>query len=240
MGKTEGRQKKNEAGWPGGGTAGSLPGSPEGSGLILSKDKKKKSTFREYAETLVIAIVLALFIRTFVVQAFKIPSGSMIPTLAIGDHILVSKFIYGVRLPFTDIVLIPFQKPDRGDIIVFRFPKDERKDFIKRVVGIPGDTIEVKEKALYLNGIKQEESFAIHDEATIPLRSLDNRDNFGPISVPQNAYFVMGDNRDHSLDSRFWGFVDFSKIKGQAFLIYWSWDKETSWVRWKRLGKILH
>ncbi len=170
----------------------------------------------------------------------------MIPTLRIGDHILVSKFIYGVRLPFTDFVLIPILKPERGDIIVFRFPKDESKDFIKRVIGIPGDVIEVKNRIFFLNGVKQEEMY-INDENDDPiLRSMPGRDNFGPVSVPENAYFVMGDNRDHSLDSRFWGFVDFSKIKGEAFLIYWSWDKEASgldwingWVRWDRIGKVI-
>lgn len=179
-------------------------------------------------------------------QAFKIPSGSMIPTLNIGDHILVSKFIYGIRLPFTDIVLVPIQRPERGDIIVFRFPKDESKDFIKRVIGIPGDSIEVKEKELYLNGVKQEESYINIEESENLLRIIPGRDDFGPVTVPENSYFVMGDNRDHSLDSRFWGFVDFSKIKGSAFLIYWSWDKEASavdwingWGRWNRIGKII-
>jgi signal peptidase I len=205
----------------------------------LPEENKLKSTIREYAETLVIAIILALVIRTFVVQAFKIPSGSMIPTLNIGDHILVNKFIYGVRLPFTDVTLIPIREPHRGDIIVFRFPKDESKDFIKRVVGVPGDTIEVKNKELYLNGQKQDESYAIHEDNN-PAHSVPERDNFGPVSVPKDSYFVMGDNRDHSLDSRFWGFVDFSKIKGQAFIIYWSWDSEANWVRWNRIGKLIH
>src|SRR5581483_4410781 len=224
----------------GGDTAGSLSGGPEGARLVLSEEKKNKSTFREYAETLVIAIILALAIRTFVVQAFKIPSGSMIPTLDIGDHILVNKFIYGVRLPFTDTVLIPLKTPARGDIIVFRFPKDESKDFIKRVVGVPGDTIEVKNKELYLNGQKQDEPYTIHGDNSPLQQAIQDRDNFGPVSVPQNAYFVMGDNRDHSLDSRCWGFVDFSKVKSQAFLIYWSWDKDAKWVRWNRIGKLIH
>lgn len=164
----------------------------------------------------------------------------MIPTLDIGDHILVNKFIYGVRLPFTDMVLIPIQEPERGDVIVFRFPKDESKDFIKRVVGIPGDTIEVKDKTLYLNGQQQTELYIQQGEDGVPAPSIQDRDNFGPVSVPQNSYFVMGDNRDHSLDSRFWGFVDFSKVKGQAFLIYWSWDKDANWVRWNRIGKLIH
>ncbi len=212
----------------------------------MKDGKDEKSTFREYAETLVIAIVLALFIRTFVVQAFKIPSGSMIPTLQIGDHILVSKFIYGVRVPFTDFVLIPITRPGRGDVIVFRFPKDEKKDFIKRVVGIPGDKIELKDKVLFVNGVKQSESYTNHEDGQDLFRIVPERDNFGPVLVPENAYFVMGDNRDHSLDSRFWGFVDFSKIKGEAFMIYWSWDKEASvvdlfrgWGRWGRIGKVI-
>jgi len=215
--------------------------------LIRRSEAREKSTFREYAETFVIAVVLALFIRTFVVQAFKIPSGSMIPTLQIGDHILVSKFIYGIRLPFTDFVMIPITRPGRGDIIVFRFPKDEKKDFIKRVIGIEGDKIEVKDKALYVNDVKQSEAYINRGEDAISRRRIPGRDNFGPVIVPPNAYFVMGDNRDHSLDSRFWGFVDFSKIKGEAFLIYWSWDKEghgvdwlKGWGRWDRIGKILH
>ncbi len=170
----------------------------------------------------------------------------MIPTLQIGDHILVSKFIYGIRVPFTDFVLIPITRPERGDIIVFRFPKDEKKDFIKRVIGIPGDIIEVENKVLFVNGVEQSESYTNHEEDSVSLRIIPGRDNFGPVTVPENEYFVMGDNRDHSLDSRFWGFVDFSKIKGEAFLIYWSWDKEKSgsdwikgWGRWDRIGKIL-
>lgn len=205
----------------------------------IPREQKAKSTFREYAETLIIAIVLALIIRTFVVQAFKIPSGSMIPTLDIGDHILVNKFIYGVRLPFTDVTLIPVTHPHRGDIIVFRFPKDESKDFIKRVVGAPGDTIEVKNKELYVNGQRQDERYAIHEDPTRFPQTIQERDNFGPVSIPKDSYFVMGDNRDHSLDSRFWGFVDVSKIKGRAFIIYWSWNSEANWVRWNRIGKLI-
>lgn len=170
----------------------------------------------------------------------------MIPTLLIGDHILVNKFIYGVKLPFTDIVVVPITQPERGDVIVFRFPKDDDKDFIKRVVGIPGDKIEVREKVLYVNGIEQSESFTNYDADALSSQIMPGRDNFGPVNVPEHSYFVMGDNRDHSLDSRFWGFVDFSKIKGEAFLIYWSWDKEKTvlewlggWTRWDRIGKVI-
>lgn len=208
--------------------------------------RKNWKTIREYIDTLVIAIILALFIRTFVVQAFKIPSGSMIPTLLIGDHILVNKFIYGVKLPFTDLVVVPVSRPERGDVIVFRFPKDESKDFIKRVVGIPGDKIEVRDKVLYVNGIEQSEAFTNYGADVVPSPMMSDRDTFGPVNVPEDSYFVMGDNRDHSLDSRFWGFVDFSKIKGEAFLIYWSWDKEKAvldwiggWSRWDRIGKMI-
>lgn len=206
----------------------------------MSEAKQTRSTFREYAETLVIAILLALVIRTFVVQAFKIPSGSMIPTLDIGDHILVNKFIYGVRLPFTDFTLVPIRRPERGDVVVFKFPKDESKDFIKRVIGLPGDTLEVKNKAVYVNGQKMDELYAVHDESGELASLMQGRDNFGPVSVPKHSYFVMGDNRDHSLDSRFWGFVDESKIKGEAFIIYWSWNGEAKWVRWNRIGKLIH
>ena len=206
--------------------------------LALQTSENRRSKLRESAESLIVAILLALFVRTFVVQAFKIPSGSMIPTLQIGDHILVNKFIYGIRLPFTHIVLIPVRTPRRGDVIVFRFPKDEEKDFIKRVIGVPGDTVQVKNKTLFVNGQKQSESYAAYDRSFSP-HGMPERDNFGPVLVPEDAYFVMGDNRDHSLDSRFWGFVDFSKVKGKAFLIYWSWDAEATWVRWNRIADLI-
>ena len=161
-------------------------------------------------------------------------------TLQIGDHILVNKFIYGVRLPFTDITLMDVRAPKRRDIIVFRFPEDESKDFIKRVVGIPGDIIEIKEKVLYVNGHPQRDETYVNakDSEAIP-RIVSARDNFGPITVPKDSYFVMGDNRDHSLDSRFWGFVHNTKIKGEAFIIYWSWDSEATWVRFNRIGKMI-
>ena len=162
----------------------------------------------------------------------------MIPTLEIGDHILVSKFIYGIRIPFTEITLIPFLKPAYQDIIVFRFPEDESKDFIKRVIGVPGDTIEIRQKILYRNGEPQEERFVnMAEEHGMPVPIQQER--FGPITVPEDSYFVMGDNRSHSLDSRFWGFVKNSKIKGQAFIIYWSWNGDARSVRFNRIGKII-
>ncbi len=197
---------------------------------------RQKSVFREYAEAIIIAAVLALFIRTFVVQAFKIPSGSMENTLLIGDHILVNKFLYGTHIPFTNIKLMPIRKPKRGDIVVFKYPEDETKDFIKRVIGTPGDVVEISNKTVYVNGRPLKEPYAIFQDGDILSRNLQARDNFGPVSVPPGKYFMMGDNRDRSDDSRFWGFVDENKIIGKAFVIYWSWDGPDHWVRFNRVG----
>ena len=201
--------------------------------------EKNKSLIREYIEAIVIAVLLALVIRTFAIQAFKIPSGSMIPTLDIGDHILVSKFIYGIKIPFTDVKIFDFKKPNRGDIIVFIYPEDEKKDFIKRVVGVPGDKIELKNKEVYINGEKLTENYIIHQDPHTKPKEYEPRDNTGPIIVPPDSLFVMGDNRDQSYDSRYWGFVKMNKVKGRAFIIYWSWDGKDTWVRWRRIGKII-
>jgi len=197
-----------------------------------------KSVLREYAEAIIIALILALTIRTYVVQAFKIPSGSMLDTLQIGDHILVNKFIYW----FTD--------PKRQDVIVFRYPVDETRDFIKRVIAMGGDRIKSRNKNIFLNHKKTYEPYVIHKDSFIFKKDSNAvlgdeglRDNFGPINVPEGSYFVMGDNRDRSLDSRFWKFVDREKIKGKAFMIYWSWHKNTSLmnkVRWERIGRLIH
>lgn len=211
------------------------------------KTRQKKSTFREYFEAIVIAVLLALFIRTFVVQAFKIPSGSMLPTLLIGDHLLVNKFIYGVKVPFTGQLLIPIKKPDRGDVVVFRFPKDRSIDYIKRVVGVPGDTVEIKDKKVYINDKIVGDPHAHISSPTILSANASPRDNFGPVLVPEGRIFVMGDNRDNSYDSRFWGFVDQRDILGKAFILYWSWDIDkpllspdrfTS-IRWNRIANLI-
>jgi signal peptidase I len=221
----------------------------------LKHEPTTKSIIREYAEALIIAIILALTIRVFVVQAFKIPSGSMIPTLLIGDHILVSKLAYGIQLPkdcefqmafppvtcFSSTIVMNFDPPQRGDVIVFRFPEDENKDFIKRLIGTPGDVIEIHNKNVLVNGEAfVDKEFTQRVDPGIIDGRINPRDNFGPITVPADSYFVMGDNRDQSLDSRFWGFVKMDKIKGRAFLVYWSWDGQgswTDWVRWNRIGK---
>ena len=171
------------------------------------------------------------------IQAFRIPSGSMIPTLLIGDQILVSKLSYGVKNPFHDRYLFRTGHPHRGDVVVFKWPKDETKDFIKHVIGIPGDHIQIVKKKLYVNGVLQNEPYiqSIDPETT----DQTPRDNFDTI-VPPHSYFVMGDNRDDSYDSRFWGFVKSRKIVGRAILIYWSWDKEHDAIRLARLGRIIH
>ena len=203
------------------------------------KQTPKKSALRENIEAILLAIVLALFIRTFIVQAFKIPSGSMKETLLIGDHILVNKFLYGVKLPFVSTTIIPYKKPQRSDIVVFKFPEDPDKDFIKRVVGVAGDVVEGRDKKIFINHEPLNHDYGIHKDSRIIPENIQPRDNFGPLVVPENSLFVMGDNRDHSYDSRFWGFVDLKAVRGKAFLIYWSWDKSNFGVRWKRIGQML-
>lgn len=176
---------------------------------------------------------------TYFVKTYQISASSMSPTLLPGDMFFVKKAYYGLKVPFNDDqMLLQFRRPQRGDVIVFKFPKDERKDFIKRVIGIPGDTIEVKEKEVYLNGKKIEEPYVIHDDpGASDQHSIPERDNYGPFLIPADSYFVMGDNRDHSLDSRFWGPVSLNKIKGSASIIYASRDVEHSNIRWERVGK---
>mgnify|MGYP001049608488 CR=1 FL=1 len=212
----------------------------------MSTAETKKSTLREYIEAFAIAILLAIFIRTFIVQAFKIPSGSMLPTLQIGDHLLVSKFIYGIKVPFSGTTLIPIKSPKRGDVIVFKYPRDPSVDYIKRVVGLPGEPLKIVNKQVYINGTPIEDSHAHFSSPNILLGSP--RDNLSPINIPEGKFFVMGDNRDNSHDSRFWGFVDQKDILGKAFIIYWSWDIQTpllslerlTSVRWGRLADIIH
>ena len=209
----------------------------------------KKPWYREWSEALIVAVILALIIRTFIFQAFKIPSGSMLDTLLIGDHLLVNKFIYGTHLPFSDERYLALRHPQRGDIIVFEFPGDadksyfEKRDFIKRVIGLPGDKVQVRNKQVFVN----DELFAVPEEVHKDSQTLpavaSPRDNTGPILVPDGQYFVMGDNRDFSYDSRFWGFVPEEKIKGLAYVKYWSWDSQADLlhkIRWDRIGRLIH
>ena len=227
---------------------------------ILDKTTgRPKSVVREYTESIIIAVVLALVIRTFVVQAFKIPSGSMEDTLLIGDHILVNKLSYGLQIPFLNAKVRVFGlmgDPNRGDIIVFPFPRDPARDFIKRVIGLPGDRIEVRNHRAYINGEPLKEPYVKLDERTAVHPSRYS--HWGPEVVPPGKLFVMGDNRDNSADGRDWGFLDSSQVKGRAFIIYWSWDSlepKFFWlgnipipnpkavlldgIRWGRIGKLL-
>jgi signal peptidase I len=206
---------------------------------------KRKSQLREYAEALGVALLLALAIRTFVVQAFKIPSGSMLPTLEIGDHILVNKFLYGPRLeiPLTQVSLgqLPaIRKPKPGDVVVFIWPKDRSKDFIKRVIASEGQTIEVRDRQIFIDGKPWDDPHATWVAQQRTAGAGGAGDNYGPYTVPKDYVFVMGDNRDQSYDSRFWGPVPIADIKGQALVIYWSWDGPDRWVRWERLGRLVY
>jgi len=201
--------------------------------------KNKKELVWEYTKAVVTALLLALFIRAYFIQAFKIPSGSMIPTLLIGDHILVNKFIYGTTLPLSDRRVLVFRKPEKGDIIVFKYPEDRKRDFIKRVIAVEGDVIESKNKVIYVNGKAVDEPYAQHTDTSLRPGGIEPRDNFGPHIVPKEKYFMMGDNRDQSYDSRYWGYVDIRDIRGEALIMYWSWDGKNHWPRFERIGRLV-
>jgi signal peptidase I len=211
----------------------------------------KKSVVREYFETIAVAVVLALFFRTFVVQAFKIPTGSMEPNLLIGDHLLVNKFVFAPTLSSLERAVLPTRAVRRGDIVVFKYPENPERDFIKRVIGLPGETIELKDHRIHVNGRPIEEPYAHYLPRPEPgglheITSDDVRDHYGPVVVPPDALFVMGDNRDNSADSRYWGFLPKENIKGRALMIYWSWDGEDgslnplTQTRWARLLHQIH
>jgi signal peptidase I len=238
------------SGWP-----------PAGNTLEVTV-QSQKSLAREYAEAVLIALVFALAIRTFFIQAYMIPSGSMEPTLLIGDHILVSKIAYGIRLPDSifglNIATLPlgryllhFGDIHRGDVIVFVHPQERDKDLIKRVIGLPGDKVQIKSGRVWLNGSPMNDPHA-HLEIPDGQRFEVPRDNFGfmdasgaivgPLEVPAGRLFVMGDNRDHSEDSRYWGFADQNDVEGRALVVYWSWDGDATGplpIRWSRFGRSL-
>ena len=178
-----------------------------------------------YGRLLLVALACAFVIKESVVEAYRIPSESMENTLLVGDFLLANKFIYGARIPFTDWHLPAVRQPRVGDVVVFRFPEDQRKSFVKRVVAVGGDTVELINKKVYVNGTKRnDEAFAIHfDQTIIPRGVGKQRDNFGPLVVPEGQYFVLGDNRDNSADSRYWGCVPRNLMVGKAQLIHWSW-----------------
>jgi signal peptidase I len=204
---------------------------------------KKKKFFKDYLEPLFLAVLIALFVRTFIIQAFKIPSGSMEPTLQVGDYLLVNKFIYGVKIPFTETKVFRFVNPRRGDIIVFPFPRDPSKDFIKRVIGTGGEKVEIIQGEIYINDIRISDPWG-HFENIGPADYLQRIENFGPVVVPEDSLFVMGDNRNNSEDSRFWGFLRANTVVGKAFILYFSWNPNAVnlWnaVRWSRIGRLIH
>ena len=214
----------------------------------------RKSTVREYFESICVAVILALFVRTFVVQAFKIPTGSMENNLLIGDHLLVNKFAFAPTLTRLEHTLLPVDPVRRGDIVVFKFPEEPDRDFIKRVIGLPGDTIELKQKIVYLNGKATSEPYVRHlsPPAESSAEDVDVRVQYGPVTVPADHYFMMGDNRDNSQDSRYWGFLPRSYVKGKALFVYWSFDNGDGYgntggiarffttIRWSRLLHQIH
>jgi len=242
-----------------------------------SDPKRRKSVLREYIEALITAGLIALFIRAFIIEAFKIPSGSMIPTLSIGDHIFVNKFIYGIRIPFTSLRYIEYREPKRGEVIVFVYPIDRSKDFIKRVVGVPGDrihvegtTVKINDEPLPIKEIQVEadpndprvlrvaggsvekipyvpdyDHFDFYEEQTdgathiVQYEKGYGRPSFDTV-VPEGSYFVMGDNRDNSADSREWGFVPMGNVKGKAMFVWLSLDKDHGGVRWREFGRWVH
>ncbi len=205
----------------------------------------RKSTVREYFESIVIAVILALFIRTFVVQAFKIPTGSMEENLLIGDHLLVNKFVFGPGASALERTLLPIGIVRRHDVVVFKYPEEPDRDFIKRVIGLPGETVQVRDKKVYINGQALDEPYAHYlQPAAIPsefreVTSFDVKDRYGPVTVPANQYFVMGDNRDNSQDSRYWGFLPRDYIKGRALVIYWSYEAGAEDYRSEGVGSTL-
>jgi len=203
---------------------------------------KQKSVARDWIEALAVAFVIAMIIRAFVLQAYRIPSSSMEDTLLKGDHILATKYNYGVTVPFTTRKILGADKvPNRGDIVIFTFPGNHAMDFVKRVIGLPGDIVEVREKNVYINGQPFKIPYEKHTDPFILTQGQGMvRDNFGPIKVEPGTCFVMGDNRDQSYDSRFWGFVPVQNIKGKAFVIYFSWDSAKHWIRFGRIGDIIH
>ena len=208
--------------------------------MKFMSDVKMKSKIREFIEGIIAAVLIALLITTFIVKMYKIPSRSMVPTLLVGDQLVVNKFIYGIKIPYFRNTILSITDPQRGDIVVFIYPQDRSLDFIKRVIGTGGDKIEIKDKNIFINGKLFTDNIGIYSDKMIYPASLQPRDNFGPVTVPKGSLFVMGDNRDESMDSRFWGFVDLKDVQGKAFIIYWSWNPDEQNIRWQRLGKLLN
>ena len=201
---------------------------------------KRRNQVREYVEAALWALVLTLFLRAFVIQAFRIPSESMLDTLLVGDFLFVNKFEYGPKLPFTHIRFPGIRKPKTGDVIVFQYPQDPSKDYIKRCIATGGQTLEIRDKKVFVDGRALVEPYVVHIDPTVRSAGYDYRDNYPRRTITPGELFMMGDNRDNSNDSRFWGTVAMDLVKGRAMFIYWSWDGERHWPRWSRLLRVIH
>lgn len=189
-----------------------------------------------YVKLTIVAIAVAIALRIFAVQAVKIPSSSMLPTLAAGDHVLVNKLRYGVPLPWGGGWLLLYRVPQPGDVIVFINPVDRSQDYIKRVVAVAGEVVEIHNKRLLINGKARDGVYAYFADGADHVVATPPRDNYGPAVVPPHKLFVLGDNRDQSIDSRYWGVVDLDDVKGRAEILYWSWDGRDRWVRWQPIS----
>jgi signal peptidase I len=199
-----------------------------------------KPALRAYLESLAIALLLAIAIRGFVLQGFEIPSASMLPTLQSGDHLLINKLRYGIRLPLLDTWLLRYAEPQAGDVVVFEFPLNRSETYVKRVIAGPGEVVEIRNKRILVNGVPRDTEHAYFADGTDAPTESGLRDNYGPATVPSGHLFVLGDNRDRSYDSRFWGFLPVEEVEGKASVVYWSWDNQDRWVRWERLGGWIH
>jgi signal peptidase I len=197
----------------------------------------QKSRLRQNVESIAWALIIAICVRSSVVQAFWVPSGSMLPTIQIGDHIFVNKLAYSLRVPLIETEIMHIGEPDRDEIVVFLSPVDQSTDLIKRIIAIGGDTVEIRNKQVYVNRKLVDDTHAHFEDPHVAPKG--ERDNYGPVTVPEGKFFVLGDNRDRSYDSRFWGFADVATVKGKATFIYWSWDSERKWPRFERLGHFL-
>ncbi len=205
----------------------------------VQSPSKPLAVLRDYLTSLGWAVLLALVIRTFVIQTFEIPSSSMENTLEVGDYLVANKFLYGIRLPWSGTRVLPIREPQRGDVVIFRFPEDRSQDFIKRLIGLPGDEIMVRDKQVFVNGQPYVSAQEVHKDTAVLPAQAGPRDTFGPVRVPQGNYFMMGDNRDNSYDSRFWGFVPKEDILGLAMVKYWSFVPGTWQVRWGSIGRMI-
>jgi signal peptidase I len=205
----------------------------------------RRSSLREMFESICVAVILAFFVRTFVVQAFKIPSGSMEPNLLIGDHLLVNKFVSAPTMTGVERTLLPIEPIQRGDVIVFKHPDNPDRDLIKRTIGLPGETIELRNRTVYVNGVPLAEPYAhfMFPAGATDISETDVRRNYGPVTVPAGQYFMMGDNRDNSEDSRYWGFLPRDHVKGKALFLYMSFGEgpgSVAHVRWARILRQIH